>query len=96
MSRRSEEILERLKFGDLKEFEESRIQYAKRFDQRSWSAFKRKITQGFYWTSIDKDLANQVLRDERWFLGIKFWDAIKIIDHGSGEVKSGVGFTKTK
>ena len=92
MLKRSNE-LGGLKFNDGKEFEDSRIEYTNKFDRRSWSAFKRKITQGFYWTSLDKDLANQVLRDERWFLGIKFWDAIKIIDHGSGDTKvSGVGF----
>lgn len=83
-----------LRFGDIKEFGESRVEYAEGFDKKSWSAFKRKITQGFYWTSIDKDLANQVLRDERWFCGIKFWDAIKLIDHGAEGIKTGIGFTK--
>jgi hypothetical protein len=44
--------------------------------------FKRKMTQGAFWTAIDKDLANQFFRDERWFCGFKFWDAYKLIDHG--------------
>ena len=44
--------------------------------------FKRKMTQGAFWTFIEKDVANQFFRDERWICGFKFWDAFKLIDHG--------------
>jgi hypothetical protein len=46
------------------------------------SIFKRKITQGLYWALIEKDIADQFTRDERWFMGVKFWDAMKTIGHG--------------
>jgi len=56
--------------------------------------YKRKLTQSLYWTSLDKDLANQFWRDERWLFGVKFWDIIKLIDHGSDDLKDakGIGF----
>lgn len=47
-----------------------------------YSIFKRKMTQGAFWVALEKDLANQFFRDERWLCGIKFWDATKFIDHG--------------
>ena len=59
--------------------------------------FKRKLSQGAFWTSIDKDLANQFFRDERWLFNMKYKDEIKLIDHGVEPIeKSGIGFTKTK
>lgn len=64
-----------------KEFNEYRNNIIKELYGES-SIFKRKMTQGAYWTSYDKDLAIQFFRDERWLLGIKFWDATKFIDHG--------------
>ena len=55
--------------------------------------FKKKLTQAAFWTIIDKDLANQYFRDERWFFNIKYKDEIKFIDHGVEELpKTGVGF----
>lgn len=43
---------------------------------------RQRITQGAYWNRIDKDLACQYLRDERWFFRFKYHDEIKLIDHG--------------
>ena len=58
--------------------------------------FRKRFTQGAYWTSLEKDLANQYFRDETWLFGIKLKDAIKFIDHGvdteTSYLKS-VGFT---
>jgi len=57
------------------------------------SLLRRRITQGFYWTQIDKDLADQFIRDERWILGIKVLDAFKVIDHDADDSAStGIGF----
>lgn len=55
---------------------------------------KKKLSQGLYWTSFDKDLANQYVREESWFLGIKIKDNIKLIDHGgdNNDKKKSVGF----
>lgn len=44
---------------------------------------KRKMTQAAFWTALDKDLADQLFRDERWIFGIKYKDEIKTIDHGA-------------
>ena len=79
-------------FKSRDEFEVNRKDYVKSFTGGN-SLFKRKITQSLYWTSLDKDLANQFLRDERWVCGLKFWDAIKVIDHDAENVNSaGMGF----
>jgi len=74
-----------------KEFNTSREECTRGFFS-GISLFKRKLTQGLYWTSLDKDLANQFFRDERWFCGIKFWDAMKTIDHGGETREIGIGF----
>jgi hypothetical protein len=67
------------------------------FDSRKFRVFRRKFTQGAYWTSLDKDLANQYFRDEVWFLGIQIKDNLKFIDHGfETNDKGGVGFIKSK
>ena len=59
------------------------------------AVLKKKFTQGAYWTSLEKDLANQYFRDEVWIFGIKVKDALKFIDHGFEPIeKSGLGFTK--
>lgn len=44
--------------------------------------FKKRLTQGLIWTSLDKDLANQYWREERWFYGVKYRDELRIVDHG--------------
>ena len=88
MSSRERKIL---KFEDKEGFNISREECVTLFHSGG-SMFKRKITQGLYWTDLDKDLANQFFRDERWFLGVKFWDGLKTIDHGGGDGKHGVGF----
>jgi len=49
---------------------------------------KQKLTQGLYWTDFDKDIANQYVREESWFLGIKISDILKLIDHSSGVTNS--------
>jgi hypothetical protein len=86
--------MKELNFDNYKEFKDSRTEYIDKFSSNC-SIFRRKITQGLYWTSLDKDLANQVLRDERWFLGIKFWDALKLINHGADDAnKNNIGFKK--
>lgn len=88
----SKKLIEEVKVDNTDSFNNSRRDCIIKFYSGT-SMFRRMITQGFYWTAIDKDLANQFIRDERWFLGVKFWDAMKIIDHGSEEIsKKGVGF----
>ena len=92
--------MKELKFKDSKEFDDSCNLCIEKFSKGS-SMFKRKITQGLYWTALDRDLANQFLRDERWLWGMKFWDTVKIIDHGGyedvgiGKEDKGVGFYKS-
>lgn len=44
--------------------------------------FKKKISQGIYWASLDKDIANQYVREEKWIFGLKYKDELKLIDHG--------------
>ncbi len=59
--------------------------------------FKRKLTQGAFWTAIDKELANQYFRDERWLFNFKYKDELKFIDHGTnGSPVTGVGFNINK
>jgi len=88
----SKKLFEEVKVDNNGSFNDSRRDCVIKFQSEN-SLFRRLITQGFYWTSIDKDLANQFIRDERWFLGMKFWDSMKIIDHGSEEIsKRGTGF----
>ena len=85
-----------LRYEDVGEFDSSRKEQLNLFTSGA-GVFKRKITQGLYWTVIDKDLADQYLRDERWFLGVKFCDILKVIDHGAEEIKNdnkSIGFTK--
>lgn len=84
-----------LKFSDSKEFDKSKDKCVEEFLSGK-PTFKRKITQGLYWTAMDKDIANQYIRDERWLWGrIKFWDTIKVINHGVKEGKeSTIGFGK--
>lgn len=56
---------------------------------------KTKLTQGLYWTDFDKDIANQYIREESWFFGIKVSDNLKLIEHSSGVVnnkKDKIGF----
>jgi hypothetical protein len=85
-----------VKMDDSRDFSENRIKCRNAF-YSSRSLFKRRITQGLYWTSLDKDIANQYYRDERWFCGMKFWDAMKSIDHGVDDIRdNSVGFIKTK
>ena len=65
--------------------------------QKDNTIFKRKLSQGAFWTALDKDLANQFFRDEKWFFNFKYKDEIKLIDHGvEPNEKTGIGFTKTK
>lgn len=42
---------------------------------------KKKITQGLFWSNLDKDIADQFIREEAWLFGIKFIDNIKFINH---------------
>jgi hypothetical protein len=67
-----------------KEFDDSRNILVERFTG-SLGVYKRRLTQSLYWTSLDKDLANQYWRDERWLFGVKICDIVKLIDHGSQE-----------
>jgi hypothetical protein len=91
-----QEKVSELKFDGSKEFDDSRKECVEGF-VHGISMFKRKITQGLFWTAIDKDLANQYMRDERWLCGIKFWDAMKVIDHGTKSNKeTGLGFRADK
>jgi len=63
--------------------------------QGNRSLYKRKMSQGAFWTLLDKDLANQYFRDEKWLFGFKIRDEIKLIDHGTGNIISKeVGFKK--
>jgi len=81
---------------DKKIFDDLREDIKKEFDSES-IFFKRKMSQFAFWTVIDKDLANQYYRDEKWLFGIKYKDELKLIDHGTEELTSGkisVGFVK--
>jgi hypothetical protein len=61
---------------------------------------KQRLTQTAFWTKLDKDVAVQYFRDERWFFGLKYFDEIKLVDHGidpkgdSDYNSKGVGFKK--
>ncbi len=66
------------------EFNDYRNTIIKEFYNES-PLFKRKMTQGAFWTAFDQELAIQFFRDERWLFGLKFWDAMKFIDHGISE-----------
>jgi len=79
-----------------KAFDEYRTAIVEEFmSQKLFS--QKKITQGAFWTALDKDLAQQYIRDERWIFGLKYHDDLKLIDHGLEEVKpNGIGFGKTK
>lgn len=48
---------------------------------------RNKITQGLYWTDLDKDLANQYVREEAWLFGWKYRDNLKLIDHCAKDTK---------
>lgn len=59
---------------------------------------KKRVTQGVYWISSEKDLANQYVREEKWFFGIKMKDDLRLVDHNIKEdleiIKNAkVGFT---
>jgi hypothetical protein len=57
---------------------------------------KKRLTQGVYWVSSEKDLANQYVREEKWFFGIKMKDDLKLVDHNIRddlETVKKVGFT---
>lgn len=95
MSEKINNIMEELNLADNKVFNDSRIECTRRF-KGNFSMFKRKITQSMYWSASDKDLANQLMRDEKWFFGMKFWDTLKLVDHGFGDIKDGIGFRKSK
>lgn len=84
-----------LRYEGVEAFDLSRREQTELF-KSGMGVFKRKITQGLYWTVIDKDLADQYIRDERWFFGIKFCDILKVIDHGAEEIKNNdkIGFIK--
>jgi hypothetical protein len=49
--------------------------------RRGSSIFKHRISQSVFWDKVEKDLADQFFRDERWLFGIKYADEIKFIDH---------------
>ena len=73
-------ISEETKEINRKRFDNSRDNIVEEFG--STRVFtKRKLTQGAYWTAIDKDLADQYIRDEKWIFGMKVRDELKIIDH---------------
>jgi len=79
-----------------KGFDDYRNKLIEIFDGSS-AVHKKKMTQGLFWTSVDKDLANQMVREERWFLGVKYKDEIRVIDHGTSDdsiSNKGVGFKK--
>lgn len=79
-----------------KGFDDYRNNVITEFDSES-IFFKSRMTQGLFWTSLDKDLANQMVREERWIFGMKYKDVLKLIDHGNeGEIfnTKGVGFKK--
>jgi hypothetical protein len=81
---------------DSKNFNEHRNILSEEFNTES-IFYKRKITQGAFWTAIDKDLANQYFRDECWLFNIKYKDELKFIDHGidiNAPTNSGIGFGK--
>jgi hypothetical protein len=91
---RNDEVVMGLQAISSKDFDDQRNIIVDKFS-REGLCYKRKLTQSLYWTSLDKDLANQYWRDERWFLGIKFCDILKLIDHGADGVSNkGVGFIK--
>ncbi len=66
--------------NNLKSFDDYRNGINKEF--LSKKPFRRnRITQGLCWTDLDKDLANQYIREEAWLFGWKFRDNLKLIDH---------------
>lgn len=85
--------IEKQRLG-LKAFDDYRDAINNEFN--SENIFKKvRVTQGLIWTNLDKDLANQYVREEYWIFGIKVRDNIKFIDHCSEEeIKRGgrVGF----
>jgi len=73
-----------LKTQDLKINEKEFDEYRENINSEFLSGTpmrRNKITQGLFWTDIDKDLANQYVREEAWFFGWKFRDNLKLIDH---------------
>jgi hypothetical protein len=63
-----------------KSFDDYRDVIQEDFD--TWkTGLRQRSTQGVFWVSSDKDLANQFIREERWFFGFKIKDALKLIDH---------------
>ena len=91
MSKRSNIVGVQLK--DTENFDDYRNHILDEQDKDTNTLFRRKLSQGAFWTSLDKDLANQYFRDEKWFFGWKYKDEIKLIDHGTAvESKNGIGF----
>lgn len=86
-------INEETRISNRRNFDSSRDNIVKEFISSS-IFMRRKLTQGAYWTSIDKDLADQYIRDERWIFGMKVRDDLKIIDHwpGNDAVDKKLGF----
>lgn len=42
---------------------------------------RNRVTQGLFWTDLEKDLANQYVREEAWIFGWKYRDNLKLVDH---------------
>jgi hypothetical protein len=90
--KKSDDLLMGLQVINMKDFDDYRNVLVERFNKKT-PLFKRKLTQSLYWTSLDKDLANQFYRDERWFCGFKYCDTVKLIDHGAeGMSTKGIGY----
>jgi hypothetical protein len=87
-----------LKKETISDFNEFRDGVIKEFSTEN-IFFRRKLTQGAFWVSLENDLADQLFRDERWFFGVKYHDELKTIDHGHdrNEVRTGIrGFNTNK
>jgi hypothetical protein len=55
-------------------------------DFSTWkTGFRQKSSQGVFWISSDKDLANQFVRNEVWLFGFKIKDSLRLIDHNIKE-----------
>jgi hypothetical protein len=89
-----------IKIVSSKVFDDFRSAMIEEFDDEKFLVFKRKVSQGAFWTMLDKDLANQYFRTEVWLFGVKISDQMKLIDHalddnGFGK-NSGMGFVAKK
>lgn len=82
--------------SDVSEFNKNRQDILEEFESSNL-LFRRKFTQAAHWISLDKDLANQYFREEKWFCGWKYKDEIKIINHSADSINGtnlNIGFKK--